>query len=237
MCNFAELSQAELTDLLFEEIDEHTSLERIRSILNTGANVKDENLILVAISSNRLDIVQLLVEAGADVNQIDSSDWETPLLRAKELKFDTIADYLETLVDPIIRDYVNLRITPNQKGGSRKDEQKIINAYAERVPGLVAARKSELHELEKLKQEREQLMEMGYINNAVLEIVSKPSKNYDGASIYWGKLIYQNGAKSCHGETVEWIPTNQIGECQGKIQTGNRLKEIERRIKQLEKHL
>jgi ankyrin repeat protein len=105
--NLENLSLEELTEKLFEEFDSGEDLTRIRQIISAGCDLETDMPLLSAVSTGNLEIVKILVESGADVNQMDMDDYETPLFRAKYNGFEDIANYLEQFTNQEIQDMVD----------------------------------------------------------------------------------------------------------------------------------
>ena len=119
--NFDELTPDELSDELFDELEPDGSIEKIRALSAAGCNVNQEMPLLVAVTANRLDMVKLLVEAGADVNKVDyDSGYETALFRAKYLDHQNIVEYLEPLTSPELREDAEQLLKINQSKKSKK---------------------------------------------------------------------------------------------------------------------
>ena len=95
---------------LFEKIKEN-DIECICQMLGNRININirfedDITPLIFAVKQGNLEIVQLLVQAGADINALDA-DFESALLIAKMQDFDTIADYLAPLTSDEIRAVVD----------------------------------------------------------------------------------------------------------------------------------
>jgi ankyrin repeat protein len=102
-----ELDLWELIDALYDETDPKEVISKIRELITSGGcDVNEEMPLLAAINTGQLEVVKLLVEAGADVNQVNPEDFETPLFRARYHNFQDIVEYLEPLTTPENRDIV-----------------------------------------------------------------------------------------------------------------------------------
>jgi hypothetical protein len=97
----------ELIDELSEASSEHEVdqlLNRVRDLVMTDYDVNEDYPIFAAINlTGNLTLVQILVEAGADVNIVEPDDFNTPLFAAKSLGYTEIAEYLEPLTNDEIR--------------------------------------------------------------------------------------------------------------------------------------
>ena len=104
------LSPEQLKDQLAETIDglvdEQSEtrilelLENIRALIAAGCDINDEEPIFPAISlAKNLELVKILVKAGAEVNIMDPEDFSTPLFTAKYAGLTEIAEYLEPLTN------------------------------------------------------------------------------------------------------------------------------------------
>jgi ankyrin repeat protein len=110
--DFKNMNARELIDELCEVLTANpVDINRVRQVIEAGA-YPDENAMSFAIDTGRLEIVKILVDAGADVNYIDE-EFETPLLWAKnallhiesgkhdefkDAEYNEIVSYLEEIV-------------------------------------------------------------------------------------------------------------------------------------------
>jgi ankyrin repeat protein len=120
--NFDELTEEEIIDLLYDELEPDGDIDKVRACIEAGANVNKEMPILVAITSNRLDMVKLLVESGVSVNKINS-DNQTALFHAKFLDRKDIIEYLEPITSVEIREITEQMMKINQPK-SKKSKKK-----------------------------------------------------------------------------------------------------------------
>lgn len=84
---------------LEKELREDSKLEKVTSLIESGVNVNHKleatTFLNLAVIQNRLDLVQILVEAGADVNSPKS-----PLAVAAHHGFQEIFEFLAPLTNP-----------------------------------------------------------------------------------------------------------------------------------------
>jgi ankyrin repeat protein len=77
------MNAGELIDELCEVLSSTpVDVKRVRQLISAGA-YPDENVMSFAIDTGKLEIVKILVDAGADINYIDD-EFYTPLRYAKE---------------------------------------------------------------------------------------------------------------------------------------------------------
>jgi ankyrin repeat protein len=116
-----ELDLWELIDALYDETEPQEVISKIRELIASGeCDVNEEMPLLAAVNTGNLEVVKLLVEAGADVNQLDPEDSETALFRAKYRDFQDVAEYLEPLTSPENRDIVESMMNYHQSKRSKK---------------------------------------------------------------------------------------------------------------------
>lgn len=116
-----ELDLWELIDALYDETEPQEVISKIRELIESGeCDVNEEDPLLAAVNTGNLEVVKLLVEAGADVNQLDPEDSETALFRAKYRNFLDIAEYLEPLTSSENRDIVESMMNYYQSKQSKK---------------------------------------------------------------------------------------------------------------------
>lgn len=84
---------------LEKELREDSKLEKVASLIESGVNVNHKleatTFLNLAVIQNRLELVQILVEAGADVNSPKS-----PLAVAAHHGFQEIFEFLAPLTNP-----------------------------------------------------------------------------------------------------------------------------------------
>jgi hypothetical protein len=81
--DFNDMSMGELISKLCEVLTTTpVNIDRVHQLIAAGA-FPDENAMSSAIDTGKLEIVKILVDAGADVNYVDD-EFYTPLLYAKE---------------------------------------------------------------------------------------------------------------------------------------------------------
>jgi ankyrin repeat protein len=116
-----ELDLWELLDTLYDEPEPKEIINKIRELIATGeCDLNEEMPLLAAVNTGQLEVVKLLVEAGADVNQVNPEDFETALFRARYRDFQDIAEYLEPLTNSENRDLVESMMNQNQPKKSKK---------------------------------------------------------------------------------------------------------------------
>jgi ankyrin repeat protein len=116
-----ELDLWELLDALYDVPEPKEVINKIRELIATGVyDLNEEMPLLAAVNTGQLEVVKLLVEAGADVNQVNPEDFETALFRARYRDFQDIAEYLEPLTNSENRDLVESMMNHNQPKKSKK---------------------------------------------------------------------------------------------------------------------
>jgi ankyrin repeat protein len=121
MASNDEIDLWELLDALYDEPESKEVINKIRELIAAGeCDLNEEMPLLVAVNTGALEVVKLLVEAGADVNQVNPENFETALFRARYLDFQDIAEYLEPLTNLDNRDIVESMMLQNQPKKSKK---------------------------------------------------------------------------------------------------------------------
>jgi ankyrin repeat protein len=121
MASNDEIDLWELLDALYDEPESKEVINKIRELIAAGeCDLNEEMPLLVAVNTGALEVVKLLVEAGADVNQVNPENFETALFRARYLDFQDIAEYLKPLTNLDNRDIVESMMLQNQPKKSKK---------------------------------------------------------------------------------------------------------------------
>lgn len=132
MANSDTFNQEELIDIdrladAIHELEEATSedeekkiLEKIRVLVKPGFEdceeepfFTDEDPLSSAVCTGSLELVRILVEAGASANVMAPDDFTTPLYVAKQFGHTEIAEYLETLTSEELREVTEQLLQQN----------------------------------------------------------------------------------------------------------------------------
>lgn len=117
--NLAILTENAFNSLVLDSDAEDIDIQQdVRAALRPGAspNVRDaygDTLLIQAVENNRLSIVPLLIQKGADINLPDTRLGDTPLIRASYIN-DITANSVKPMTS-MVRLLLQKRADPNKK--------------------------------------------------------------------------------------------------------------------------